>query len=171
MPFKDREKRLEYMRLYNRQYNETHKEEIRENNQHYLIKHRQENRERSHKYHLKHKEEQLEKMQIYNSTHKETLREQRRLYFLTLGQQFMDGVYGHLCFFCKEKVLVEDLARHHINGDGNEERERLGGGSTGTIRSWKQAIAEQDPMKWATSHNGCHTRFHKLEVRESHELS
>lgn len=168
MPYKDRNKRLEYMRLYNRDYCKAHQREKAKYNKRYLTEHREENRERSHEYYSGHKQELLERNRIYRSVHREELRQQKQKYYLAFGQEFMDGVYGHLCFFCGQEVLLKDLARHHINGDGNEERGRLGGPGKGTYRSWRQAIAEQNPTKWATSHNGCHTRFHKLQkVKES----
>jgi hypothetical protein len=112
-------------------------------------------------YHLGHREE----MQVYNAAR-----------YLNLKQQFMGSVYGHLCFFCKRVVLIEDLARHHINGDGNEDRTHLGGSRTASfVRSWTQAIAEQDPMKWATAHKSCHASFHNhktqtLTERERHQI-
>lgn len=114
---------------------------------------------------LAQKQERIKHQRAYHAEHKEERKVYESQYLLSLKQQFMDGVYGDRCFFCNQFVLPEDLARHHINGDGNEDRERLGGGTTGKARSWKEAIAEQDPMKWAASHRACHSRFHSIEVK------
>lgn len=136
-----------------------------EQNQRYRSTHREHERARHRNYHSTHKEEIHERKRQYNLTHKEKIREQNEHYRMELRQQFLEGIYGDACFFCKKKVLAKDLARHHINGDGSEERARLGGGVTGFIRSWRKAIEEADPTKWATSHMSCHSRFHTKERR------
>lgn len=162
MPYKDEEKQ----RAYHATYDAEHREKILQYQQNYRLLHRQENREYARKYHQEHRERCNEQFRQRHLVHKKEDNEKCHQYALNLHQQFMDGVYGHLCFFCKQPVTVEELAKHHINGGGPKEREQLGGGTTGTIRSWKRAIAEQNPIKWATAHRSCHTAFHNIRRKK-----
>lgn len=144
---------------YHRAYYLAH----REQRQQYNSMHKEKIQEQSQQYYLAHGEKIRQQRRQYYSTHKEEIRERQRQYRSRFGQQFMDGVYGHLCFFCGQEVAPEELAIHHLKGDGLEERKQFGGGSTGLNHSRRKAITEQDPTKWATTHNGCHTRFHKTK--------
>lgn len=177
MPYKSKEKEKEHNQLYylkhkqrireqHQQYDLTHREEKAEYQRRYGLAHMQEKRRYNQQYSLVHKEERKQ----YRLTHRREIREYERQVRRELGCRFMDGIYGHVCLFCKGEVSIEELARHHINGDGSEERAHLGGEGVGTIRSWRKAIAEQDTTKWATVHLNCHTAFHNhLKVKKSHE--
>lgn len=131
----------------------------------YYLAHKDKKKEYDQRRYLGQKQQKVEHQRVYHAAHKEERKVYETQYLLNLKRQFMDGVYGGRCYFCKQMVVPEDLARHHINGDGNEDRERLGGGTTGKARSWKKAIAEQNPEKWATSHRSCHSRFHSNEMK------
>ena len=80
-----------------------------------------------------------------------------------LAQRFID-LYGNVCIFCGEEVSLEKLTRHHIEGDGKADQERLGRGMAGRWRSWREAVEKPDAKKWATTHRGCHTRHHRKKA-------
>lgn len=61
-------------RRYNKQYNDTHREEIRAQHKEYHQAHKEEENKRSKKYHHEHKDEARERSRQYKQAHKEELR-------------------------------------------------------------------------------------------------
>jgi len=149
-------------REYNQRWRQEHIETERRRSRDYYSTHKVEMQEYHRSYCIAHKNEIQQQRKGYRSRYKERRRELDHERDLELKRQFLNGVYRDICIFCKEKVLPQDLARHHINGDGNDERRVLG-----EVGSWRDAIEHPDPVKWATAHVSCHTRFHRpVDIRE-----
>jgi len=149
---------------YHRNYRDTHREECARLNREYRATHKQELKEYAQAYNSAHKEGLKRTHHQYNLTHKEELAEKHKKKNGALRQQLFNR-YGNLCYFCKGTVEPSGFFLHHINGDGNDERGQLGGGTTGLMRSWKEAVEHVDLAKYAISHKACHNRFHKSGVK------
>jgi hypothetical protein len=119
MPFKDREKALQYYR----DYDEKNKDK----------------RKKWHKnYHRLHAKEILEKTRRWNKMHPEYRKAYNRQYYLTHRQEMLEqkknwtysrkleilARYGSCCQCCGEKNM-EFLAIDHIGGGGNKHRREL----------------------------------------------
>lgn len=159
MPLSSEEK-LEHNRESDHRYYQTHRKQRLEYAQSYRKDHKQQQSRYDQDYYLAHKEDIKNKRQKHHVAHRDELIVQMRLRRQTLRQQLII-IYTDRCCFCNEKVLPRNLALHHINLDGPEERKLLGKGMSGFRRSWIEAIEHRDSTRYATSHMACHTRFHK----------
>ena len=94
---------------------------------------------------------------------REYAREYQKQYNHDKRQEFL-SIYGKDCCFCKGDVALVDLAIHHINDDGPEER---------AIRNQysilKGSIQYPDLTRYATSHRRCHASYHNPKMRTNQD--